>query len=46
MTFPHLADMTSGNSRLEPPSTHWAYNDLGINLYHRTSSTFTEVKLQ
>lgn len=33
MTFRHLADMTSGYSRAEPPGTHWAYNDLAINLY-------------
>jgi CubicO group peptidase (beta-lactamase class C family) len=33
MTFRHLADMTSGYSRAERPGTHWAYNDLAINLY-------------
>jgi CubicO group peptidase (beta-lactamase class C family) len=33
MTFRHLADMTSGYARAEPPGTHWAYNDLAINLY-------------
>ncbi len=33
MMFRHLADMTSGYSRAEPPGTHWAYNDLAINLY-------------
>jgi hypothetical protein len=33
MTFRHLADMTSGYSRAEEPGTHWAYNDLAINLY-------------
>lgn len=33
MTFRHLADMTSGYSRAEPPGTYWAYNDLAINLY-------------
>jgi CubicO group peptidase (beta-lactamase class C family) len=33
MSFRHLADMTSGYSRAEAPGTHWAYNDLAINLY-------------
>jgi CubicO group peptidase (beta-lactamase class C family) len=33
MTFRHLADMTSGYARAEAPGTHWAYNDLAINLY-------------
>ena len=28
-----VADMTSGYSRGEAPGTHWAYNDLAINLY-------------
>lgn len=35
MTFRHLADMTSGYSRAEPPGTHWAYNDIAINLYRQ-----------
>lgn len=33
MTFRHLADMTSGYARAESPGSHWAYNDLAINLY-------------
>jgi CubicO group peptidase (beta-lactamase class C family) len=33
VTFRHLADMTSGYSRAEPPGTHWAYNDYAIKLY-------------
>lgn len=33
MTFRHLANMTSGYARAEPPGTHWAYNDLAISLY-------------
>ena len=33
MTFRHLADMTSGYGRAEPPGTHWAYNDYAIALY-------------
>lgn len=33
MTFRHLADMTSGFGRAEPPGAAWAYNDFAINLY-------------
>ncbi|MCA9101168.1 MAG: serine hydrolase [Planctomycetales bacterium] len=33
ITFRHLADMTSGYRRAEPPGTHWAYNDSAIALY-------------
>jgi CubicO group peptidase (beta-lactamase class C family) len=33
MIFRHLANMTSGYARGEPPGTHWAYNDFAIQLY-------------
>ncbi|WP_165247351.1 serine hydrolase [Paludisphaera soli] len=36
MTFRHLADMTSGYARPEPPGVAWAYNDFAIQLYQET----------
>lgn len=36
MTLRHLADMTSGYARPEPPGAAWAYNDFAINLYQKT----------
>lgn len=36
ITFRHLANMTSGYARPEPPGRAWAYNDLAIQLYQRT----------
>lgn len=36
MTFRHLADMTSGYARPEPPGAAWAYNDYAIMLYQLT----------
>ncbi len=33
ITFRHLANMTSGYARREPPGAAWAYNDIAINLY-------------
>lgn len=33
MTFSHLANMTSGYARGEPPGTHFAYNDFGVELF-------------
>jgi CubicO group peptidase (beta-lactamase class C family) len=36
MTFAHLANMTSGYARPEPPAAAWAYNDYAIQLYQKT----------
>ena len=36
ITFRHLADMTSGFRRLEPPGAAYAYNDFAIQLYQKT----------
>ncbi len=36
MTFRHLASMTSGYARPEPPGAAWAYNDFAIQLYQKT----------
>ena len=36
MTFRHLANMTSGYGRGEPPGAAWAYNDYAINLYAKS----------
>jgi CubicO group peptidase (beta-lactamase class C family) len=36
MTFAHLANMTSGYARPEPPGEAWAYNDYAIQLYQKT----------
>lgn len=36
ITFRHLADMTSGYARPEPPGQAWAYNDFAIQLYQKT----------
>lgn len=36
ITFRHLADMTSGYARPEPPGAAWAYNDFAIQLYQKT----------
>jgi CubicO group peptidase (beta-lactamase class C family) len=36
ITFRHLANMTSGYARGEPPGAGWAYNDLAISLYGLT----------
>jgi len=36
MTFRHLANMTSGYARPEPPGEAWAYNDFAIQLYQKT----------
>lgn len=36
MTFRHLASMTSGYARPEPPGEAWAYNDFAIQLYQKT----------
>ena len=36
MTFRHLADMTSGYTRPEPPGAAFAYNDYAIQLYEKT----------
>ena len=36
MTFRHLANMTSGYARPEPPGAAYAYNDFAINLYQQT----------
>jgi len=36
MTFRHLADMTSGYARPEPPGAAYAYNDYAIQLYQKT----------
>jgi len=36
MTFAHLANMTSGYARPEPPGSAWAYNDFAIQLYQRS----------
>jgi len=36
ITFRHLADMTSGFRRPEPPGAAYAYNDFAIQLYQRT----------
>ena len=36
MTFRHLASMTSGYARPEPPGEAWAYNDYAIQLYQKT----------
>jgi hypothetical protein len=36
MTFAHLANMTSGYARPEPPGQAWAYNDFAIRLYQKT----------
>ena len=36
MTFRHLADMTGGYARPEPPGAAWAYNDFAIQLYQKT----------
>ena len=36
MTFAHLANMTSGYARPEPPGAAWAYNDYAIQLYQKT----------
>lgn len=36
MTFRHLADMTSGYARPEPPGAAFSYNDFAIQLYQRT----------
>ena len=36
MSFRHLANMTSGYSRPEPPGAAFAYNDYAIQLYQKT----------
>lgn len=36
ITFRHLADMTSGFRRPEPPGAAYAYNDFAIQLYQKT----------
>jgi len=36
MTFRHLASMTSGYARPEPPGAAWSYNDYAIQLYQKT----------
>jgi CubicO group peptidase (beta-lactamase class C family) len=36
ITFRHLASMTSGYARPEPPGAAWAYNDFAIQLYQKT----------
>ncbi|MCA9099590.1 MAG: VCBS repeat-containing protein, partial [Planctomycetales bacterium] len=36
MTLRHLANMTSGYARPDPPGEAWAYNDFGIQLYQQT----------
>ncbi len=36
MTFRHLANMTSGYARPDPPGAAWAYNDFAIQLYQQT----------
>jgi len=36
MTLRHLASMTSGYGRPEPPGAAWAYNDYAIMLYQKT----------
>ena len=36
MTFRHLADMTGGYARPEPPGAAYAYNDYAIQLYQQT----------
>jgi CubicO group peptidase (beta-lactamase class C family) len=36
MTFAHLANMTSGYARPEPPGEAWAYNDYAVQLYQKT----------
>ena len=36
MTFRHLANMTSGYARPEPPGAAFAYNDFAIQLYQKT----------
>jgi CubicO group peptidase (beta-lactamase class C family) len=36
ITLRHLASMTSGYARPEPPGEAWAYNDYAINLYQKT----------
>ena len=36
ITFRHLANMTGGYARPEPPGTAWAYNDFAIQLYQKT----------
>lgn len=36
ITFRHLADMTSGYARPDPPGVAWAYNDYAIQLYRLT----------
>ena len=36
MTLRHLASMTSGYARPEPPGAAWAYNDFAIQLYQKT----------
>ncbi len=36
MTLRHLASMTSGYARPEPPGAAWAYNDYAIQLYQKT----------
>ena len=36
MTFRHLANMTSGYARPEPPGAAWSYNDYAIQLYQKT----------
>jgi CubicO group peptidase (beta-lactamase class C family) len=36
MTLAHLANMTSGYARPEPPGAAWAYNDYAIMLYQST----------
>jgi CubicO group peptidase (beta-lactamase class C family) len=36
MTLRHLASMTSGYARPEPPGAAWAYNDYAIQLYQQT----------
>jgi CubicO group peptidase (beta-lactamase class C family) len=36
ITFRHLASMTSGYARPEPPGAAWAYNDFAIQLYQQT----------
>jgi CubicO group peptidase (beta-lactamase class C family) len=36
MTLAHLANMTSGYARPEPPGAAWAYNDYAIMIYQLT----------
>lgn len=36
MSFRHLANMSSGYARPEPPGAAWAYNDFAIMLYQLT----------